>query len=61
MQDPDFIVESLHETEGHFMIRPAVADNPVPMAFDHSYKVNEWFEPAPAQLALPVVEKFVIP
>ncbi len=61
LDDSNFVVEALHETEGNFMIRLAVADDAVPMTFNQSNKVFEWFHPAPTQLAFPVAEKFTGP
>ena len=44
LNDPDFVVESLHESEGHFMIRMTITDDVFPMAFDQPDKLyeNEW-------------------
>jgi len=43
------------------VIRMAVTDDPVPVAFDHGGELLEGLEPLPAQLALPALEELTGP
>jgi len=35
LENPDLVVEALHETERDLVLRPAIGGNPVPVPFDH--------------------------
>ena len=61
MNDPDFVVESLHESKGHFMIGTAITDDAFPMALDQSDKLLVRLEAAPLELGLPVLKELSSP
>ena len=61
MNDSDFVVESLHESQGDFMIGTAVTDDALPMTLDQSDKLLVRFQTAPLELGLPVLKELSSP
>ena len=61
LNDTDFVVESFHKTEGHFMIRTAVTDDALPMALHQSDKFLVRLQTTPFELSLPVLKELERP
>src|SRR6266545_4146679 len=57
LDDTDFVVQSLHEAEGHLVLGLAVGRDPLPMAIDHLGEAVEGLEPLPFERRPPVVEE----
>ena len=53
MQDADAVVESFDEAERHFVVDVAIADDSVPVSFDHAGECLVGFQPLPAERTLP--------
>ena len=50
LDNADFVIQTLHETEGYFVIGMAVTDDPIPVSLDHGRKFFEGVKPLPTQL-----------
>ena len=61
LDDTDFVVQSLHEARGHLVIGMTVTDNAVPVTVDHSGEFLKRLKALPAQLILPILERFASP
>ena len=53
LDDADFVVESFDESERHFVIDVTIADDSVPVTFDHAGESLVGFQPLPAERGLP--------
>src|SRR5262245_12898649 len=42
LKDPDFVVDALHEAEGHLVLRAGIGLDPIPVGFDHPGETLEW-------------------
>jgi hypothetical protein len=61
LNDPNLVIETFHETEGDLVIRLAITDDAVPMAFDQPGKLPVRFQPTPLELGFPVLEELARP
>ena len=61
LNHPYLVVESLHEAEGHFVIRTTVTDDALPMALDHFGELLVRFEATLLELLFPVLEELLGP
>ena len=57
LDDPNLVVETLHESQRHFVLRLAEGRNAIPVRFDHADKLLVGFEPLPFQGGFPVLEE----
>jgi hypothetical protein len=57
LDDTDLVIQAFHESKGDLVIRMAVTDDSVPVAFHESSKLLEGFKPLPAQLAFPAFKE----
>src|SRR5574337_783711 len=53
----NFVVESLHKSQRHFVLRSAVSRNAIPMTLDHLSKLLVGPEPLPFERRLPVLKE----
>src|SRR5712691_2317297 len=57
LEDTDFVVEPLDESEADLVLGVAVGDDPVPVALDHRRELLVGLEPLPLQALLPPLEE----
>ena len=60
LKDADFVVETLDEAEGDFVLGEAVSGDAVPVTIDHS-ELLVGLEARPSKCRLPVLEKSAAP
>ena len=57
LDDTNLVVESLDKSQRHFVLRPAVSGNAIPMTLDHLCKFFIGSKPLPFERRLPVLKK----
>jgi hypothetical protein len=57
LQDADFVVETLDETEGDLVVGTAIGGDAVPVTIDHRSELLVGLKPLPFKCRLPVLEK----
>jgi hypothetical protein len=61
LKDANLVVETLHETEGNFMIGTTITDDTLPMALDQFDEFLVRFQTTPLELGLPVLKELECP
>jgi hypothetical protein len=61
LNHPDLIVEPFHKSQGDFIVRMTVADDPLPMLLHHLGEFQIRRHAAPFELGLPVLEELTGP
>src|SRR5215831_3485010 len=61
LDEPDLVVEALHEPQRHFVLRMAEGGNPLPMTLDQLGKLFIRLEPLPLQGRLPIGKEMPCP
>src|SRR4026208_1695324 len=57
LDNANFVVESLNKSQRHFVLRPAVSRNAIPMTLDHLSKLLVGSKPLPFERRLPVLKE----
>ncbi len=57
MQDPDFVVNSFHQSKADFVVWMAIRSNTFPMGFNHVSELPIRLQPLPLQRVFPALEE----
>jgi hypothetical protein len=57
LDDADLVVQTLHESQGDFVLWLAVSSDPVPVTIDDLSELLVGFEPLPLESGAPVIEE----
>src|SRR4030095_2242706 len=61
LDDPDLVVEALHEPQRHFVLRVAEGGNPIPMTLNHLGTLFIRLKPLPLQGRPPIIKEMPCP